>query len=123
MRVTRSLPALVVGPSLAAALPAQAAAAAGALGPTGQAGFAIEPFEDPAKLTPAYQVLAKALETRLGCPVKLQIVEDYSAEVLAMRNGKLDVAEFGPLGFVFASQRAGAQAVASFADSKGKLTT
>lgn len=40
-----------------------------------------------------------------------------------MRNNKLEIAQFGPLGFVFASQRAGAEAVASFADGKGRLTT
>ena len=41
--------------------------------------------------------------------MKLQIVESYAAEVLAMRNDQLDVAQFGPLGFVLASQRAGAE--------------
>jgi len=90
--------------------------------PGGSVRFGIEPYEDPAKLTPAYKVLAGALQRALGCPVKLIIVEDYPAEVLAMRNKKLEIAEFGPLGFVFASQRANAQAVASFADAKGHLT-
>jgi len=91
--------------------------------PNGKVRFGIEPYEDPAKLKPAYEVLAKALETGLGCPVELLIVEDYTAEVLAMENGKLDIAQFGPLGLVFASKRAGAEPVASFADSKGALTT
>jgi phosphonate transport system substrate-binding protein len=91
--------------------------------PDGRVRFGIEPYEDPAKLRPAYEVLAGALEDELGCPVELTIVDDYSAEVLAMENGKLDVAQFGPLGLVFASQRAGAIPVASFGDSKGELTT
>lgn len=91
--------------------------------PNGKVRFGIEPYEDPAKLKPAYQVLGKALERELGCPVDLTIVEDYSAEVLAMENGKLDVAQFGPLGLVFASRRAGAEPIASFGDSKGELTT
>ena len=91
--------------------------------PNGQLRFGIEPYEDPAKLTPAYTVLANALQAKLGCPVKLQIVQNYSAEVLAMRNGQLELAEFGPLGYVFANQKAGAEAVASFADGTGKLTT
>ncbi|MEJ7891906.1 MAG: phosphate/phosphite/phosphonate ABC transporter substrate-binding protein [Solirubrobacteraceae bacterium] len=91
--------------------------------PDGKVRFGIEPYEDPAKLTPAYEVLATALERELGCPVELTIVEDYSAEVLAMENGKLEMAQFGPLGFVFASERAGAEPVASFGDSKGELTT
>nr|WP_042194712.1 phosphate/phosphite/phosphonate ABC transporter substrate-binding protein [Kibdelosporangium sp. MJ126-NF4]CEL21492.1 Phosphonate ABC transporter phosphate-binding periplasmic component (TC 3.A.1.9.1) [Kibdelosporangium sp. MJ126-NF4]CTQ95941.1 Phosphonate ABC transporter phosphate-binding periplasmic component (TC 3.A.1.9.1) [Kibdelosporangium sp. MJ126-NF4] len=97
--------------------------ASGGTCPDGRIRFGIEPYEDPGKLKPAYEVLAKALQTKLNCPVELQVVEDYSAEVLAMRNGKLEIAQFGPLGFVFASQKANAQAVASFADAKGKLTT
>ena len=99
------------------------ASGGGSTCPHGKIKFGIEPYEDPAKLTPAYQVLATALQGKLGCPVDLQVVDDYSAEVLAMRNGKLDVAEFGPLGYVFASQQAGAQALVSFADGSGKLTT
>lgn len=91
--------------------------------PNGKVRFGVEPYEDPAKLKPAYEVMAKALQTKLGCPVELQVVEDYSAEVLAMRNGKLEIAQFGPLGFVFASQKAGAVPIVSFADGAGKLTT
>src|SRR5262249_41167040 len=88
--------------------------------PDGEVRFGIEPYEAPAKLTPAYQVLASALQHKLGCPVKLQIVQDYSAEVLAMRNGQLDVAEFGPLGFVFAYQKAHAEPLVSFGQTDGK---
>nr|WP_062330640.1 phosphate/phosphite/phosphonate ABC transporter substrate-binding protein [Herbidospora sakaeratensis] len=95
----------------------------GATCPNGRIRFGVEPYEDPAKLTPAYQVLAKAVERELDCPVELKIVEDYSAEVLAMRNGQLEMAQFGPLGYVFAHQQADAVAVASFADAKGALTT
>lgn len=91
--------------------------------PDGRVRFGVEPYEDPAKLEPAYRVLAAALERELGCPVELQIVEDYTAEVLAMENGQLDVAQFGPLGFVFASRRAGAEPLVSFADGSGELTT
>lgn len=91
--------------------------------PDGKVRFGVEPYEDPAKLTPAYEVLAKALEKKLDCPVELEVVADYSAEVLAMRNGKLELAQFGPLGFVFASQKANAEPVVSFADAKGELTT
>lgn len=91
--------------------------------PNGEVRFGVEPYEDPAKLEPAYRTIAGALEDTLGCPVELSIVANYSAEVLAMENGKLDVAQFGPLGFVFASQRAGAEPVASFADASGELTT
>ncbi len=85
--------------------------------------FGIEPFEDPAKLEPAYGVLAGALERELGCEVEVQVVEDYSAEVLAMRNGKLDLGQFGPVGFVFASQQAGAEPLVSFGTADGKLSS
>ncbi|RZQ62408.1 phosphate/phosphite/phosphonate ABC transporter substrate-binding protein [Amycolatopsis suaedae] len=91
--------------------------------PDGRIRFGVEPFEDPARLTPAAQVLADALSQALSCPVELTITDDYSAEVLAMENDKLDVAIFGPLGYVFAHRRAQAEAVASFGDATGKLSS
>lgn len=91
--------------------------------PNGQIRFGVEPFEDPARLTPAAQVLGDALSKSLNCPVAVQVTEDYSAEVLAMQNGKLDVGIFGPLGYVFASRRAKAEALASFGDANGTLST
>lgn len=127
LALTALLAAVLAGIALAAGTASTAGNAAAAAGtaacPGGSVRFGVEPYEDPAKLTPAYRVLAKALERSLRCPVKLLIVDSYPAEVLAMRNKKLEIAQFGPLGFVFASQRARAEAVASFADSKGRLTT
>ena len=107
----------------ASANAASASSSGDAKCPNGQVRFGVEPYEDPAKLTPAYQALTAALQRKLGCPVKLQIVQDYAAEVLAMRNGQLDLAEFGPLGFVFASQKANAEPLVSFADANGKLSS
>lgn len=91
--------------------------------PNGKVTFAVEPFEDPAKLLPAVQVLGGALSQRLSCPVDVQVTESYSAAVLAMQNKKVDIGIFGPLGFVFANQRANAEAVASFGDATGKLSS
>ncbi len=85
--------------------------------------FGIEPFEDPTKLEPAYRVLADAMEERLGCKVEVQVVEDYSAEVLAMANNRLDIGQFGPMGYVFASTKAGAEPIASFGTADGELST
>ncbi|KPM57068.1 phosphonate ABC transporter substrate-binding protein [Frankia sp. R43] len=85
--------------------------------------MAVEPFEDPAKLTPAFKLVGEALSRELGCKVETTVVTEYSAEVVAMRNKKIDVAVFGPLGFVFASKNANAEAVASFGDSTGKLSS
>lgn len=91
--------------------------------PRGKIRFGVEPFEDPERLTPAAQVLADALGEKLNCPVELTITEDYSAEVLAMQNRKLDIGIFGPLGYVFAEKRANAEALASFGDANGKLSS
>ncbi len=91
--------------------------------PDGRVRMGVEPFEDPAKLVPAARVLGDALQRRLNCPVEVQVTEDYSAEVLAMRNEKLDIGIFGPLGYVFAEQQAGAEAVASFGTADGRLSS
>ncbi|WP_422758662.1 phosphate/phosphite/phosphonate ABC transporter substrate-binding protein [Paenarthrobacter sp. C1] len=85
--------------------------------------FGIEPYEDPAKLKPAYDVLAAALSKKLECPVTVQVVEDYAAEVLAMRNGKLDLGQFGPLGYVFADTKAGAEPLVSFGTAEKELSS
>ena len=91
--------------------------------PNGKIRFGIEPYEDPASLEPAYRILADALSTQLDCPVEVTIVEDYAAEVLAMQNGQLELAQFGPLGFVFANQRADATPLASFGTADGELSS
>lgn len=91
--------------------------------PDGKIRFGILPYEDPERLEPAYQVLAEALSEKLDCPVEVSITEDYAAEVLAMENDQLEIAQFGPLGFVFANQRADATAMVSFGDADGKPTT
>ncbi|WP_305996518.1 phosphate/phosphite/phosphonate ABC transporter substrate-binding protein [Arthrobacter horti] len=111
------------GGSSQAAGTAPSASGASSVCPNGEVKFGVEPYEAPDKLLPAYQTLADALGKKLGCTVKVQVVDDYAAEVLAMKNGKLDLGEFGPLGYVFASQQAGAEPIASFADSTGKLSS
>lgn len=97
--------------------------AADSLCPDGQVRFAVEPFEDPAKLLPIYEELGKALEDALDCPVEVQVADTYVAEIVAMENGELEIGQFGPLGYVFAQQRAGAIPVASFANEDGTLSS
>lgn len=99
------------------------AGGSGAACPDGTLTFGVEPYEDAANLTPVYQTIGKALGDELGCKVDVQITQSYVAEILAMKNGKLDIGQFGPLGFVFASREAKAAPVASFADKNGKLST
>ncbi|WP_028281402.1 phosphate/phosphite/phosphonate ABC transporter substrate-binding protein [Arthrobacter sp. H5] len=115
--------AAVVALSLSACGGTTEAADASPTCPNGEIQFGIEPYEDPAKLEPAYQVLADALSEKLDCPVNVQVVEDYAAEVLAMENGKLDLGQFGPIGFVFASDRAGAEPLVSFGTADGELSS
>jgi phosphonate transport system substrate-binding protein len=91
--------------------------------PNGKLRFGIEPFEDAETLIPIYQELGKALEKKLDCPVDVQISESYVGEILAMKNGELEIGQFGPLGFVFAEQQAGAIPIVSFADEDGEVSS
>jgi phosphonate transport system substrate-binding protein len=91
--------------------------------PDGTLRFGVEPYEDAAVLAPAYQPLADALGASLGCKVELNITTNYTSEIEAMRNNKLDIAEFGPLAYVFAQKLANAELVATFSDSSGQPAT
>jgi phosphonate transport system substrate-binding protein len=91
--------------------------------PDGTLRFGVEPYEDAAVLAPAYQPLADALGASLGCKVELNITTNYTSEIEAMRNNKLDIAEFGPLAYVFAQKLANAEIVATFADDNGQPAT
>ncbi len=91
--------------------------------PDGTLRFGVEPYEDAAVLAPAYQPLADALGASLNCTVELNITTNYTAEIEAMRNGKLDIAEFGPLAYVFAQKLANAELVATFSDANGQPAT
>jgi len=104
-----------------AALPADAAKQNTC--PHGKVNFGVEPYDAGAKFTGAYKALTAALSKNLGCPVSLIINTNYTAEVEAMKAGKIDVGEFGPLGYIFAHQIAHAQPVAVFADKHGKPVT
>jgi phosphonate transport system substrate-binding protein len=85
--------------------------------------FGVEPYEDAAILAPAYQPLADALGKALNCKIELNITTNYTAEIEAVRSGNLDIAEFGPLAYVFAQKLAGAELVATFSDEQGNPAT
>jgi phosphonate transport system substrate-binding protein len=91
--------------------------------PNGKVNFGVEPYDAGAKFTNAYKALTKALATNLGCPVSLTINTNYTAEVEAMKAGKIDVGEFGPLGYIFAHKLAKAVPIAVFADKNKKPVT
>jgi phosphonate transport system substrate-binding protein len=82
--------------------------------------FGVEPYDTSAKLVPIYDHIGKALGDAIGCDVQVFVTTNYNAEIEAMRVGKLEVGEFGPLGYVLAHQVAKAEAVAAFSNAEGK---
>ena len=82
--------------------------------------FGVEPYDTSAKLVPIYDHIAKAIADKLGCEVKVYVTTTYNAEIEAMRVGKLEIGEFGPLGYVLAHQVAKAEAVAAFGNKEGQ---
>ena len=113
---------LAVAPLATTALPTFAQSNSDAC-PDGTLRFGVEPYEDAAVLAPAYQPLADALGASLNCKVELDITTNYTSEIEAMRNDKLDIAEFGPLAYVFAQKLANAQIVSTFSDDSGQPAT
>lgn len=82
--------------------------------------FGVEPYDTAPKLVPIYDHIGKLLSEKLGCEVKIFVTTNYNAEIEAMRSGKLEIGEFGPLGYVLAHQVAKAEAVAAFGQPDGK---
>jgi phosphonate transport system substrate-binding protein len=85
--------------------------------------FGVEPYDTAPKLTPIYEHLGKLIGDKIGCQVAVYVTTSYNAEIEAMRNGKLEFAEFGPLGYVLAHQVAKAEAVATFGNAENKPDT
>jgi phosphonate transport system substrate-binding protein len=85
--------------------------------------FGVEPYDTAARLVPIYKKVGKLIGDKLGCKVVLFVATSYNAEIEAMRNGKLEIGEFGPLGYVLAHQVAKAEAVAAFGTTDGKPDT
>jgi phosphonate transport system substrate-binding protein len=85
--------------------------------------FGIEPYDTAARLAPIYEKVGKLISDKIGCKVEIYVATGYNAEIEAMRNGKLEIGEFGPLGYVLAHQVARAEAVAAFGGADGKPVT
>ena len=106
--------------SMLAVAPAAMAASAADCPNGGEVRFGVEPYDTSAKLVPIYDHIAKLLADKIHCDVKVFVTTTYNAEIEAMRNGKLEIGEFGPLGYVLAHQVAKAEAVAAFSNAEGK---
>jgi phosphonate transport system substrate-binding protein len=85
--------------------------------------FGVEPYDTAARLVPIYQKVGELIGDKLGCKVEVFVATSYNAEIEAMRNGKLEIGEFGPLGYVLAHQVAKAEAAAAFGTAAGKPDT
>lgn len=85
--------------------------------------FGVVPYDSSAGFVPLYKHIAELLGQKLGCPVDLQIGTSYNATIEAMRAGKLEIAEFGPLSYVLAHEVANADAVATYSNAQGKPDT
>jgi len=60
--------------------------------------FGVEPYDTAARLVPIYKKVGELIGEKLGCNVEVFVATSYNAEIEAMRNGKLEIGEFGPLG-------------------------
>src|SRR5262252_8341411 len=85
--------------------------------------FGVEPFDSAARLVPIYEKIGKLISDKIGCKVAVFVATTYNAEIEAMRNGKLEIAEFGPLGYVLAHQVARAEVVAALGTADNKPNT
>ncbi len=119
----RAVASLAVATTIVMATPAARAADAADCPNDGVVRFGVEPFDTSAKLVPIYDHIGKLLGEKIGCQVKIYIATNYNAEIEAMRSKKLEIGEFGPLGYVLAHKIADAQAVAAFSSKDGKPDT
>ena len=69
------------------------------------------------------ELLRSYLQSQLGIPVEIVRVEGYGPTIEAMHSGKVDMATFGPLGYIIASKRANAQAIVSAGTPDGSLNS
>ena len=115
------LASLLASAAALAAMPSALAADAGC--PPDPIRFGVVPYDSSAGFVPLYKQIAQLVSQKLGCPVELQIGTSYNATIEAMRAGKLDVAEFGPLSYVLAHEVAKAEVVATYSNAEGKPDT
>lgn len=119
-RIRALAASLAVAASVALTVPAARAADAKDCPNDGVVRFGVEPFDTAPKLIPIYDHIGKLLGEKIGCQVQVFVATSYNAEIEAMRNGKLEVGEFGPLGYVLAHQVAKAEAVAALSGKDGQ---
>jgi len=81
------------------------------------------PAEDNQEVLRDYEPLVDYMSEELGVEVEPFTATDYSGIIEAMRSDEVDVAWFGPLSYVLASDIAGAEAVAVPYEKEGEEPT
>jgi len=117
------LTALAVAVGIAGLVASPAHAAAPDCPNGGTVRFGVEPYEAAAKLIPIYDKIGAILAKALDCKVQMLITTSYTAEVEAMRAGKLEIGEYSPFSYVMAHQLAKAEVVATVTGADGKPDT
>lgn len=69
------------------------------------------PTQNQGDMKGAMDKLAAHLGQELGTEVKIEVFPDYNGVVEAMNYGQIDMAYFGPLTYVIANDRGGAEAI------------
>ncbi|MBI2846558.1 MAG: phosphonate ABC transporter substrate-binding protein [Chloroflexi bacterium] len=69
------------------------------------------PADDAAEMLRQYKPVADYLAGKLKMKVEVQVTDDYTAAIEAMRNKHIEMAWFGPFSYVLAAKEAGAEAV------------
>lgn len=91
--------------------------------PHGVIRYGVVPYDASAAFVPLYHRIGALISAQMGCPVDVEIGTSYTATIEAMRAGKIEAAEFGPLSYVLAHQIAHADAVATYANAAGQPDT
>lgn len=69
------------------------------------------PTQNQGDMEKAMDKLGKHIASEVGTEVKVEVFPDYNGVVEAMNYGKVDLAYFGPLTYVIANEKSGAEAI------------
>ena len=86
--------------------------------------FAFQPSEEEMQDNSVRaKLLSDYLKSQLNIPVEVINVTGYAPTIEAMHTGKIDIAAFGPMGYLLASQQAGAEPIVAAGNANGTLGT
>jgi phosphonate transport system substrate-binding protein len=71
------------------------------------------PADDATEMLRQYEPMVEYMENELGLDIEIQVTTDYTAAIIAMANGHIEMAWFGPFSYILAAEEAGAEALAN----------